>query len=126
MAYIPTEWATGDVITAALLNKAENGIAAASALICLIEFSADGNSATIDQTYDDIVAAITAGRPVIFINVDSEYGIICHYLLIGTYDAADSSSNQVLLYGQSVDTGSLVQLMFNEVDDVLTWEKTQQ
>lgn len=36
MAYTPTEWATGDVITAQKLNKAENAIAANDAAIAAI------------------------------------------------------------------------------------------
>lgn len=35
MAYTPTVWATGDVITAEKLNKAENGIAGAYEIVTL-------------------------------------------------------------------------------------------
>lgn len=37
MGYIPTEWQTGDVITAEKLNKAEEGIAAASMKLVVID-----------------------------------------------------------------------------------------
>ena len=37
MAYTPTEWQTGDVITAEKLNKAEEGIAAASMKLVTID-----------------------------------------------------------------------------------------
>lgn len=58
MAYTPTVWATGDVITAEKLNKAENGIAAAASGGALIlSMTWDGNVCTLDGSYDDIVAA---------------------------------------------------------------------
>lgn len=55
MSYTPTVWATGDTITAEKLNKAENGIAAASALI--IPLSWEGHTATLDASYDELIAA---------------------------------------------------------------------
>lgn len=58
MAYTPTVWATGDTITAEKLNKAEQGIAAASAGGSLIiPLTWDGNTATLDASYADLVAA---------------------------------------------------------------------
>ena len=52
MAYTPTVWKTGDVITAEQLNKAENGIAAANPFI--VHMSWEGSTATLDASYDDI------------------------------------------------------------------------
>lgn len=54
MAYIPTEWATGDVITAEKLNKAEEGIAAANPYIIPITW--EGSVATLAASYNDIKA----------------------------------------------------------------------
>lgn len=57
MAYTPTVWATGDVITAEKLNKAENGIAAAGAYI--VEMSdVLATGATLYASYNDLVAHI--------------------------------------------------------------------
>lgn len=58
MSYTPTNWQTGDVITAEKLNKMEGGIAAGSAT-GLITSSDDFQ--TIDQSYNDIVAMVEAG-----------------------------------------------------------------
>lgn len=54
MAYIPTEWATGDVITAEKLNKAENGIAAAGPVMIPAEYDADTSTITLSASYDDL------------------------------------------------------------------------
>lgn len=54
MAYTPTVWETGDVITAEKLNKAEQGIADAGAYIIPLTWA--GSSATLGASYDDIVA----------------------------------------------------------------------
>lgn len=46
MAYTPTEWETGDTITAALLNKMENGIAAGG-----------GYDLVLSVPHNDLIAA---------------------------------------------------------------------
>ena len=51
MAYTPTVWANGDVITATKLNKAENGIAAAYPLVVTI------SSDAFDKTFAEVLAA---------------------------------------------------------------------
>ena len=66
MAYTPTEWVTGDVITAEKLNKMEDGIESASSggggggLI--VNFSNN----TPDKTTAEIAAAASAGQIVVF------------------------------------------------------------
>ena len=64
MAYTPTTWKSGDVVTSAKLNKLENGVANASTLIVTIE---DGEESgyVADATYAEIGAAIDAGGIVI-------------------------------------------------------------
>lgn len=72
MSYTPTEWDNGDVITAAKLNKIEQGISEVSnssgscgglePLIVTAEMSHSG--VTVDKTYAEIVAAVEAGRAV--------------------------------------------------------------
>lgn len=53
MAYTPTEWETGDVITAEKLNKAEEGIADAGPY--MIPIVVDGNDLVLQASYDDLV-----------------------------------------------------------------------
>lgn len=64
MGYTPTEWTTGDTITASKLNKMESGIAnAGGALICNTSFSA-ANNYVLDKTVQEIYDALLSGTPV--------------------------------------------------------------
>jgi len=66
MSYTPTSWSTGDTITAAAMNKIENGIAnAASALIVNL----DRNTGTLDKTFLEIYTALRDGIPAYAKNV---------------------------------------------------------
>lgn len=56
-------WETGDVITAEKLNNIENGIAAASPLVCTIEL-VDATPTVVGATYKSINDALSAGRIV--------------------------------------------------------------
>lgn len=67
MAYEPTVWVTGDVITAEKLNKAENGIAGATPLVCTIEL-VDETPTVVGATYKTISEALTAGKIVFAID----------------------------------------------------------
>lgn len=67
MSYTPTQWNTGDTITASALNKIENGIANAGgggvSGLCI-----DTNG-TLDKSYNDLVAILAAGAiPYMFKN----------------------------------------------------------
>ena len=56
MAYTPTNWVTGDTVTATKLNKIENGIASAGGggLVTV-------TSNTLDKTYNEISAMVSQG-----------------------------------------------------------------
>ncbi len=84
MAYTPTVWATGDVITAAKLNNMENGLTQ-----FVVNFSANyGDLNTtenfltdiaVDKTFPQIYNALTSGQRVSFIltlNGGTENGIL--------------------------------------------------
>lgn len=65
MTYTPTEWETGDTITAAGLNKIEQGIAnAGSALICTLSYNSDLGAQALDKTLQEIYDAYISGVPV--------------------------------------------------------------
>lgn len=49
MAYTPTEWSTGDTITASAMNKIENGIAGAGSALIVTSQYTNGNE-TMDKT----------------------------------------------------------------------------
>lgn len=66
MAYTPTVWETGDVITAEKLNKAENGIAAASvAELPSVSDVDEGKVLTVDSSGDWIAALPTGGALIL-------------------------------------------------------------
>lgn len=61
MAYTPTTWATGDTITAAKLNKLEQGVANGGSGLVVELTSKTG---TADHTFAEIFNALKAGIPV--------------------------------------------------------------
>ena len=124
MAYIPTEWETGDVITAEKLNKAENGIAAATTIICTVEFNEEHSSATIDTAYSKIKADFLAGKNIIFQTIDADNGEYNNMLLCSILDAVDEYPNTVSLYGRGTSNFPVL-YDFKEDDGVLTYSHTQ-
>lgn len=79
MSYTPTNWVTGDVVTAEKLNKIEQGIAGSStgggAFVVTFTAEYDNGSYTnveTDHTYAETKAAIEAGQTVIFQQLDGE------------------------------------------------------
>lgn len=72
MSYTPTSWNTGDTITAAAMNKIENGIAnAGSALIC--NCTVVEGVHTLDKTVQEIYDALLAGTPAY---IKFQYGVL--------------------------------------------------
>ena len=70
MSYTPTNWQTGDTITAEKLNKMESGISANDTaltpfVVTLIPTGAD-LSGTMDKTVAEITAAYQAGRKIVY------------------------------------------------------------
>ena len=59
MSYEPTNWKDGDLVTSAKLNKIEQGIANGSGgtLIVHLTWSNDGNTATMDKTWQQVYDA---------------------------------------------------------------------
>lgn len=70
MSYTPTEWHGGDVLSAEAMNKIENGIANAGsgALEVRIETSQDGNTTTLDKTWQEIYDAF----PNVYIYIEDD------------------------------------------------------
>ena len=56
MAYTPTSWETGDVITAEKLNKAENGIAASEAFVVPVSYDDETYTMTLDASWNELYA----------------------------------------------------------------------
>ena len=91
MAYTPTEWQTGDIVTAEKLNKIEGGIEECSSNIPsvsgLVEGSMDTETdiATINKSFNDLVAITQAGV-VPFLIVSTEQEITCGNLGLLQYE----------------------------------------
>lgn len=61
MSYTPTNWNTGDTITASALNKIENGIANAGGGGGAVIITDDGTA--LDKTYAEIYDLVNSGTP---------------------------------------------------------------
>lgn len=116
MGYIPTEWQTGDVITAEKLNKAEEGIAAAGAYMVPAVLDTETSEVILQASFDDITDAVSAGRLVMtkYDTSENEYDISFLYRVsvidddfpyqvfffdpdgVQSYHAVNSSDNLVL------------------------------
>ena len=76
MSYTPTEWKTGDIVTAEKLNKMEDGIEnAGGTLIIEPTITREGNTTTysLHTSFNDIKNAFLSGRNIVvqFIIPDS-------------------------------------------------------
>lgn len=97
--YTPTEWATGDVITAEKLNHMEEGIEASSSdefiPIFTIKYDITGTTTvTCDKTYEEVLAAVIANNcfrgKVIF---DGTQGFEEYYYLSTRFSEPDSDDS---------------------------------
>lgn len=62
MSYTPTNWNTGDTITASAMNKIENGIANAGGGDILYDIGVEDG--TLDKTWTEIYTAHSGGKIV--------------------------------------------------------------
>lgn len=62
MAYEPTEWKSGDVVTSAKLNKLEQAVAGCS---LVVHATTEDDVATLDKTWQEIFDAFSAGANVV-------------------------------------------------------------
>lgn len=89
MAYTKTTWATGDVVTATKLNNMENGIANATPFI--IGYEIEGNTMTLQNTWQEIWDKVSNGSIPYILTIDNEtdYLDICTNMTMeieeGTY-----------------------------------------
>ena len=117
MSYTPTNWQTGDTVTAERLNKMEQGIENANEpFIVTCTPTAQDYSGTMDKTVAEIYAAIQAGRKVIY----RIYTGITSYLdaevtMIFTDSAAYPSINAFFLTNTPFD--ALVEAYTSTTDD---------
>ena len=81
MAYIPTNWVTGDTITAEKLNKAEGGIANACPFIVRVaSYDPETSDAILDASFKDIYDAVSADRLVMIVDEQSAKNVSISFL----------------------------------------------
>lgn len=82
MAYEPTNWKSGDVVTSAKLNKLEKGVEDAGPLI--IDYNGD-----TFPSFNDIIGAVRSGKTIMCVDsADEEYTTV-YYLTGSTIDGED-------------------------------------
>lgn len=118
MSYTPTSWSTGDTITAAAMNKIENGIANAGGGGTLI-VGLDGSQ--LDKTWNELKASMEAGViPMIIDFYDDSPEYIYHYLTLNNlsyngsvyvafFSCQDSNGSFNLGFVSASATGTLVE-----------------
>ena len=112
MSYTPTSWSTGDTITAAAMNKIENGIANAGSATIITD-----TNGTLDKTFTEIYNLLVSGTPCYIkwkdstpSDMDNDYAysaFLLPVIKVRKYDdlyrvfAVNSSSLQVGTYPSS-------------------------
>ena len=77
MSYTPTQWSTGDTITASSMNKIEQGIAnAGGALICNSSYDQISGKYVLDKTVQEIYDALLSGTPAY---IKFQYGTMADF-----------------------------------------------
>lgn len=115
MAYTPTEWKCGDVITAEALNKLEGGVAEA------IECCSGGSNEllVVNVTYDEATDRLVADKTYmeIYYSIANNMNVIFH----GPNDSTSASrlhGSDIISWGFSLNGNSFVyfgyRLMANE------------
>lgn len=87
MAYTPTTWANGDTITAAGLNKMEQGIAGGVMLMYV-----DMGTGICDKTWQQVHDALAAGTPVYYAESYTDSGMAYATMSLVMSAIYDSSS----------------------------------
>ena len=85
MSYTPTEWSTGDIVTAEKLNKIENGILSSGAYIVETEWVTVSEYDVGFQTFDDastIIEKCKQGPVLVHILGKHDYSVPEAYMYI--------------------------------------------
>lgn len=117
MSYTPTNWQTGDTVTAEKLNKMESGIAAAAADPFIVTFTptAQDFSGITDKSNAEVYEAFLAGKQIICRIISGETSINAPAFVTvfdnnGRFSARVVTfglSNNLLIYFQQVVSGEL-------------------
>lgn len=98
MSYTPTEWATGDVITAEKLNKMEQGIAGIAGIFWV---TWDNTNSRSVQTAAEVYAAVEQGATVIWKSGDAAPFDYAYLLWVDTSLQPDESVTYNFSFGNN-------------------------
>ena len=120
MSYTPTNWQTGDTITAAGLNNMESGIESANVpFVVTLTPTAQDFSGTMDKTVAEINAAYEAGRKIVYKVLMSEAQFIyadVTMVYFNSYCTYPSFNAFVIDDGNNL----LIEAMTSATDDAIT------
>lgn len=94
MSYTPTEWNTGDIVTAEKLNKLENGVASGGIFIVNTLVDEQTLRPILDKTWQEIKDAFDAMNIVILIaNINSSLVIEKQITYLSVINSSVDGSN---------------------------------
>ena len=112
MSYTPTNWQTGDTVTAERLNKMEQGIAAAAdPFIVTLTPTAQDYSGTMDKTPEEIDEAYRTGRRIRFRVMGMDAEVDATQYVVNTYPPEYYQAAANVIYN-----GMLVQILTSRLD----------
>ena len=106
MAYTPTEWKSGDVITAEKLNNMEEGISDSNVLIVNTHWDNTTSKEMIDLPFEKMVEATNSGKiivlnygsPIPLTPNDTPSGIDSYWGVLITHFLSTHSSTELINY----------------------------
>ena len=126
MAYEPTNWQTGDVVTAEKLNKLENGVVSGNSSGNLIATATknDNNYYVLDKTWKDVKDAIDVGG-VIMVKEPFPDGLQANiWYMIGTFSNPEVPV-YVVVFRKPDEISSEVAFVVNDPNIPLIEEQKQ-
>ena len=105
MAYTPTDWQTGDVVTADKLNKIEAGVARGNGIVSGA-FNPETDEVTINKSFDDLTDMVADGTlPFLAVESDDDGLVLAPLLLLkyvdSSYMAAFGNKLQMVTFASS-------------------------
>lgn len=118
MSYTPNTWKSGDVVTSAKLNNIEQGIANASSGLLIVKASEDGDTVTLDKTWQEIH---DAGFAVV---VDDSDGYLFGFVQSSATPLGSSEYVTNILFIDDTNAFSILHFEANSADGYpsYTWE----
>ena len=115
MSYEKKEWKNGDVITADLLNRMEDGIAeggqgGGSQLIVENTYDSENDCYTLDKTWQEIFDAHKAGGCLIHKSNNAPLGQSDHYYTVAFFKVNTAILNEAYQVTIVVDEGEYLSL----------------